>query len=68
MAKIKIQKIFKNITFKKSLELKEAIIDAKTAKAILGFVVYDSSVRKKALIEKKLKEEEAAKSTKEAKK
>ncbi|MDP2737073.1 MAG: hypothetical protein Q8O59_04850 [bacterium] len=32
MTKIKIQKILKNITFKKSLELREAIIDAKTVK------------------------------------
>jgi len=32
MAKIKIQKIFKNITFRKSLEFRETIIDAANSK------------------------------------
>ncbi len=47
---------------------KRSGLEAKSAKTILSFVIYDSSIRKKELIEKKLREAETAKSAKEAKK
>ena len=46
---------------------KRSGLEAKSAKTILSFVIYDSSIRKKELIEKKLQEEKA-KAAKEAKK
>lgn len=46
---------------------KRSGLDAKSAKAIVNFVIYDSSVRKKDLIAKKSQGEGAAKAAKETK-
>lgn len=47
---------------------KRSGLDSKSAKAITDFVIYDSSIRKKELIAKKLQGESATKAAKEAKK